>query len=64
MPIQLIRFVLVPCLLVAAGIYLYVYLKRTAAFWKLNVQHLGHTRFGCTLPDCLLLVYGTYPGTG
>ena len=32
MPIQLIRFVLVPCLLVAAGIYLYVYLKRTAAF--------------------------------
>ncbi len=39
MPIQLIRFVLVPCLLVAAGIYLYVYLKRTAAFWKLNVQH-------------------------
>ena len=39
MPIQLIRFVLVPCLLMVAGVYLYVYLKRTAAFWKLNVQN-------------------------
>lgn len=35
---QVIRFVLIPCLLAVAALYLYVYFRRAAAFWGLNVK--------------------------
>lgn len=35
---QVIRFVLIPCLLAGAAVYLFVYFRRAAAFWGLNVK--------------------------